>query len=84
MIPNLTSDLSAKANQSTTYTKLETNGLLDAKANASNVYSKNETNDLLDAKQDNINIVNGIQSYLYPQNPLKFTNGTIQISGLPF
>ena len=54
------------------------------KANASNVYTKGQTNDLLDAKQDNINIVNGIQSYLYPQNPLKFTNGTVQISGLPF
>ena len=31
----------------------------------------------LDAKQDTINIINGIQSYLYPQRPLTYTDGSI-------
>ena len=76
--------LANKANASDVYSKQDANNLLANKANASDVYSKNETNYLLDSKQDNINMVNGIQSYLYPQSPLKFTNGTVQISGLPF
>ena len=41
-----------KADKATTYTKSETNNLLDEKADASTTYSKDETDDLLSAKAD--------------------------------
>ena len=41
-----------KADKATTYTKAETNNLLDEKADASKTYSKSETDGLLSAKAD--------------------------------
>ena len=53
-ISSLAVEVGNKANQSTTYTKTETNNLLSNKANQSTTYTKTETNNLLNAKQNTL------------------------------
>ena len=82
----LQDEIDGKAPQSTTYTKTETNALLDLKADKSTTYTKTETDTLLNGKANSNDVytktatdtlLNGKQNKLY----IHYINCTLKTSG---
>ena len=69
-----------KANQSTTYTKLEANNLLDAKANHSTTYTITQVNNLLNSKLNLIDLESGIKNRITPVSPLNYSVASVETS----